>query len=191
MGGIGKTQLVLEFAGIHRNKFGAMWFVNAESQVKLEAGFLDMAQVLSIDLELKKNDIIRRVLITLAKQRDPWLLIYDGVVNPKDVDGFIPQGCGMVLVTSRNPCWDLYVSLLELDRLSLIELLKNMTKINEPAEADLIVNELGDLPLALCQAGCFIKQTNSDYHEYLALVKASMLDINNNDGLDSSWIINL
>ena len=65
----------------------------------------------------------------------------------------------MVLVTSRNPCWDLYVSLLELDRLSLIELLKNMTKINEPAEADLIVNELGDLPLALCQAECFIKQT--------------------------------
>lgn len=197
IGGIGKTQLALEFANLHQEYFGAMWFINAESRSKIEASFIEMADSLQVDLELKPREIIRKVLIYLGKQTVPWLLIFDGVVNSKDLDFFVPHGRGIMLITSRNSCWDISVNLQGLDRKSSLALLQNMTSLDTDGNecAELLAEELGDLPLALTQAAGFIKQTNSDYDEYYNLFKnraSSIIDLNDNtDTLASSWNINL
>lgn len=197
MGGVGKTQLVLEFASQNREFFGSMWFVNAESKSKIEAGFLDMAQALSIDLEMKANDIIRKVLVHFAKMRDPWLLVYDGVINPKDVDSFIPQGRGLILTTSRNACWDLSITLQGFSRKESLELMKNITRLKVNKAAETLAEEIGDLPLAVCQAACYMKQTKSDFDEYLAMYKNRVSGvfeptvITSGQSLISSWKLSL
>ena len=195
IGGVGKTQLILEFANQNREYFGATWYINAESRSKIEASFMEMADILQIDMTLKISDLTRKVLIHLGRQIIPWLLVYDGVVNPKDIDSFVPHGKGMVLITSRNSCWDLCIPLQGLDRESSLVLLENMTRIERSTCAERIAEELGDLPLALCQAAAFIKQTNADYEEYYNIIvsrASSILDLNENtESLAFSWNINL
>ncbi|OMJ87656.1 hypothetical protein SteCoe_10582 [Stentor coeruleus] len=196
MGGVGKTQLVLEFASQNRELFGSMWFINAESKSKIESGFLDIAQALSIDMEMKTNDIIRKVLMHFSKMRDLWLLVYDGVINSRDVDSFIPQGRGVILTTSRNPCWDLSITLQGFCRKESLELMKNITRLKLNKAAEILAEEMGDLPLAVCQAACYMKQTKSDFDEYLTMYKNRVSGvfeptIISGNSLISSWKLSL
>jgi tetratricopeptide (TPR) repeat protein len=191
MGGIGKTQLALEFANQKIDYFGPVWFMSADSRSKIEAGFFEIAEVLNINLELKQAEIFRKIFVWLSQQKKPWLLILDGLVNPKDIEDFAPHGKGMILITSRYPYWDLVITIKELDRKYSLQLLENISNIDIDESAEQLAEELADLPIAVCQAASFIMQTNSDYEEYLILLKNRQSIPRLNEPLQSSWNISL
>jgi len=98
------------------------------------------------------------------------------------------------LITSRNPNWDNVYQLSPLAREDSIKLLQTSTGFNDKANANLIADELGDLPLALSQAGAFMKQTRTSYTEYLNLLTTqdqAVLRVGDNDTASATWSINL
>ena len=104
-----------------------------------------------------------------------WLLIFDNADQPEELGDIIPHGPGDVLITSRNPRWQAVVDTVAVDvfsRAESIEFLgKRVPSGLNPNDADQLADELGDLPLALEQAGALQAETGMPVEEYLRLLR--------------------
>jgi hypothetical protein len=106
---------------------------------------------------------------------DRWLLIFDNADQPEDINDIIPRGPGHVLITSRNHRWQAVVDTVLVNVFSRAESVAFLNKrvsnaISEP-DATQLAQELGDLPLALEQAGALQAETGMSVDEYLRLLK--------------------
>lgn len=169
LGGIGKTQLAVEFAHRYGRFFaGGVYWLNcatAESipaEVAIIGGEQGMGLYRSSD-NLTLDDQVGRV-------KQAWqepvarLLIFDNCEEETILKAWRPVtgGC-RVLVTSRQGQWagTLAVTQVNLDVLTRprsVALLRRFVPKVEDKDADSIADELGDLPLALHLAGSFLKR---------------------------------
>jgi Tfp pilus assembly protein PilF len=173
LGGIGKTQLALEYAHRHRDAYAIVWWLAAEDRSTLELLYSRLASRLNLNFAHGANlDAIRHLLRRVLSDRSDWLLIFDNAPSAEAIADFIPlHPKGHVLITSRSPYWhgvarDVQVH--EPSRQESIAFLRRRTQRNEQ---ELIVNRLaqalGDLPLAMEQAAATIVQTGITFAEYL------------------------
>jgi tetratricopeptide (TPR) repeat protein len=179
LGGIGKTQIAVEYAYRHRNEYTAVFWIFADSEQSLSTGFTSIAK----QLNLPEKDNAEQASITAAVRRwldehDDWLLILDNADQPELLRSFLPQQRrGHILLTSRAHVFQSLgiVKTLEIHELQPAEargfLLKRTGRegaSKEIAEIDALANELGYLPLALEQAGAFILEREASFSNYLA-----------------------
>ncbi|MFI6388841.1 hypothetical protein [Nonomuraea sp. NPDC050540] len=75
---------------------------------------------------------------------DRWLLVFDNADQPEEISDLIPRGPGQVIITSRNHQWQGIVD--------TVEFLSRRASLSD-SDADRLAEQLGDLPLALEQAG--------------------------------------
>ena len=175
MGGVGKTQLALEYAYRHAGDFDLVWWLRAEEPATLLEDYAALAEPLGVgkagEGELAAlADAVRQALT----RRDRWLLVFDNATGPDDVTGLLPKaGVGRVLITSRNPSWPLAVPLdvPVLSRDAAIGFLLEQTEQDDRNAADAVASELGDLPLALAQAAAYMTETGVGLAGYLDLFR--------------------
>ncbi|MGI9182071.1 MAG: FxSxx-COOH system tetratricopeptide repeat protein [Longimicrobiaceae bacterium] len=176
LGGIGKTQLAIEYAYRHADDYDLAWWIRAEEPTTLLedlaalARAVDLPQAASSDLSAAATAALRR----LEAERN-WLLIYDNATEPAALREVLPRSsAGHVLITSRNPNWRRMAKSLEvpkLERDASVDLLLKLSGDNDRAAAELLADELDDLPLALEQAGAFIETSGSTIAEYRELYR--------------------
>ncbi|KAF2120273.1 hypothetical protein BDV96DRAFT_642115 [Lophiotrema nucula] len=124
MGGVGKTQTSVEYAYSRRDKFDAVFLINASESAKLAIGYTQISQKLGLEDAASVGDqVVSRDLVLewfsrpLRHHSNPhgheqqnageeakWLLVLD---NADDlnllVDYWPVTGSGSILVTSRDP----------------------------------------------------------------------------------------
>lgn len=165
LGGIGKTQLAIEFAYRYGNHFAGVYWLNFAQAENIAAqiaacGGAGRLQLFTEAANLKLNEQVNLVNARWACGL-PYLLIFDNCEDPQLVRAHHPGGATRVLITSRNPEWpgDLGVqrhALGVLRRAESIALLRQHRPNLSDADADALAAELGDLPLALHLAGRFL-----------------------------------
>jgi len=183
LGGVGKTQLAVEYAYRHVAEYDLVWWVRAEEAATLAADYAALAGPLDLPQkdEPDQGRVVQAVRHRLG-QGGGWLLVFDNARHPQDLHGYLPQGgTGHVLVTSRNPAWrglarPLTVQVLERAE-SVAFLLKRTGQADEAAAADELAEELGDLPLALAQAGAYVDQSGGSLAGYLDLFRHRQRDL--------------
>jgi hypothetical protein len=110
-----------------------------------------------------------------------WLLIFDNADQPEELLPFIPGGLGDVLITSRNHRWGPIVETIALDVFEREEsiqfLLRRGPRRLTHADASRLAENLGDLPLALEQAGALLYESLMDVDQYLGLLEKRVADI--------------
>ncbi|RKS73170.1 tetratricopeptide repeat protein [Actinomadura pelletieri DSM 43383] len=188
MGGVGKTQMAIEYAWRYQDWYDLIWWVPADQPMMIRsalaqlAPFLDLPQAAATSV----GDAAAAVLEALRRGEpyDRWLLIFDNADQPEDINELMPRGPGHVLLTSRNNRWADIVETLSVDvftREESIEFLhKRVSPSVGPEHADRLAEQLGDLPLALEQAGALLAQTGmapSDYLEALTRETANLLSV--------------
>jgi len=177
MGGVGKTQLAVEYIYRHKPDYRIIWWIRSEEPATMAADYASLAA--SLDLPEKssmdQSETVRAVKRWLEHNSD-WLLLFDNAHDQGAIRDYIPQGgAGYVIITSRNPDWGSVAGLLpvkEFDRADSTEFLCKRTGRDDRDAADALAVELGDLPLALEQAGAYIKATGIGLADYQELFRS-------------------
>ncbi|HTS97656.1 MAG TPA: FxSxx-COOH system tetratricopeptide repeat protein [Streptosporangiaceae bacterium] len=175
LGGVGKSQVALEFAHRMRDfgRYGIVGWVRADSQVTIAEDLATLAAALGLAADKPVGQVAADVLAMLGSRQD-WLLVYDNAQNPEDLISLLPRANGHILITSRNRAWSGLAAQLDLyvfDRDESVALLRERTRRDEPEAAGDLAAELGDLPLALAQAAAYIDTNAITIAGYLDLYR--------------------
>lgn len=177
LGGVGKSQLALEYA--HRMRTaGRYWlagWIRADSPVTIAEDLAALAPALGLDAEGPAGMVAAAVVTALGGRAD-WLLVFDNAQAPDDVAAVLPTAGGHVLFTSRNRGWGRIATQITLEvfaRDESVTFLRNRSGRREREAFGKLADELGDLPLALAQAGAYIDTHGITINDYLALYRGS------------------
>jgi tetratricopeptide (TPR) repeat protein len=183
MGGIGKTQMAVEYIYQHLSDYDIIWWIQATQPAQIRAGLTDLAQRLRLPGSSEANMAIPAVLeaLRVGQPFRRWLLVFDSAESPETVRPFFPtNGPGEILITSRNPDWAGIARPLELavfKREESKELLRRRGPEIDDEEADRLAEALGDLPLAIEQAATWRAETGMPVGEYLRLFEEKVAEI--------------
>ncbi|WP_245645246.1 FxSxx-COOH system tetratricopeptide repeat protein [Pseudonocardia acaciae] len=183
MGGIGKTQMAVEYIYRHLNDYDIIWWVQATQPAQIRASLTELAQRLRLPGSGEAHTAVPAVreALRVGKHYSKWLLVFDSAESPDAVRPFFPtNGPGEILVTSRNPAWAGVARPLEVavfSREESKELLKRRGPEIADADADRLAEKLGDLPLAIEQAAAWRAETGMPVHEYLRLFDEKAAEI--------------
>jgi len=183
MGGIGKTQMAVEYIYRHLQDYEVVWWVQATQPTAIRTSLTELAQHLRLDGAEEAITAVPAVLeaLRVGKPYRRWLLVFDSAEDPDLVRPFFPVGgTGEILVTSRNPDWagiarPLEVAVFEREESKLL-LGRRGTELAED-DADRIADKLGDLPLAIEQAAAWLAETGMSASEYLRLFDEKVAEI--------------
>jgi transcriptional regulator with XRE-family HTH domain len=103
LGGIGKTQVAIEYAWKHRQNYHTVLWIKADSLENLTREFLRLAHALDLPQEdsAEQNRTIAAIKRWLEEQQN-CLLIIDNVETPEMLHPFLPEECaGHILLTTR------------------------------------------------------------------------------------------
>ncbi|KAK7419372.1 hypothetical protein QQX98_003324 [Neonectria punicea] len=196
MGGMGKTEIALEYVHRHKAEFEAIFWISGSSESQFKAGFLDMA--IKLDL-LDDNEVFYPGLATTKQivhawlknpvhtiSSDPikqdsyvkWLIVFDDLDDPELLADFC--GTGTVLVTTRNPAvkegiftqhpsLDLPPMPIEEGSLLFQKVSDSKTEQDCMKKCVAITTQLGGLPLAIVQMGYAIRCKQLSLRQFIEL----------------------
>jgi tetratricopeptide (TPR) repeat protein len=170
LGGVGKTQLAVEFAYRYAERYDVVWWIPAEHQTLVLQSLRDLGRRLGTPETASLQHAASLVIDRLADSPLRWLLIYDNANDPDDIVNLIPSGGGHVILTSRNQTWsDLWdpIKVDVFDRTESVELVRKRGFEVSLPDADRLAERLDDLPLALDQAAACQAATGMPVEEYL------------------------
>lgn len=175
LGGVGKTLMAVEYVYRYRHTYDVVWWVPSDQPILVKKALADLAPHLGLPPAAASGieDAAREVLDSLRRGEpyDKWLLVFDNADQPEDLFDMIPQDPGHVLITSRNHRWASLVDAVPVDvffREESVEfLLKRVRNAIAEGDAGRLAEQLGDLPLALEQAGALLFERGMTASEYL------------------------
>ncbi|KAH0195727.1 hypothetical protein KCU99_g9886, partial [Aureobasidium melanogenum] len=194
LGGMGKTQLAVAFAREYHEKFSAVFWLEGSSVDRLNQSFIAIASKLPqeeltadvkeslqaerIDADLVVRGVLRWLSVSSNKH---WLLVIDNADrewNTRDNSSLaynlrehFPEGDhGSILVTSRLAgLARMFEAELHVDRVDDKQA-RSILEVNtceKLEDAQIIINKLDRLPLALTQAGAYLRETNISVASYI------------------------
>jgi tetratricopeptide (TPR) repeat protein len=188
LGGIGKTQVAVEYAYRYAHLYQAILWSRAGTREDLISGFTALAHLLALpQKEMQDQQVMVQAVKNWLQNQTDWLLILDNADDLALVSDFLPTtGKGHVLLTTRATSMGRLVQRLEIKTLQPEEgaafvlrraaLLTTDAVLDQavPEEVELaleLVEEMGGLPLALDQAGAYIEETQCGLANYLHLYR--------------------
>jgi MinD-like ATPase involved in chromosome partitioning or flagellar assembly/tetratricopeptide (TPR) repeat protein len=184
LGGVGKTQVALEYAHRFRADYDIIWWMNCGQAQYVDASLADLGLQLrevfkaAVPEEGGVAEVVQQVLQALGSGLPDkrWLLIYDNAEDIDEIKPLLPTGEGSsgghVLITSRDERWttDVRGTSLQVDVFrdeeSVSHLRRRMLNIGE-TEAEEVARVLGNMPLAVAAAGALLASTDMSVSEYL------------------------
>ena len=193
MGGLGKTQIAVQYVYTRRTYFDAIFWLSADDKTELSQRFASIATQLGIEDDDEHQDLVvsrERVknwlshpLISVSKTFEPenearWLMVFDNADDLSVLEDYWPKtGRGAVLITSRDPVakTSLYTESrgVDLEKLTLdanVHLLRSLTKQttddDQGKSLRMIAEMLDGLPLGIEQMSSIIRQLRVSYSDF-------------------------
>src|SRR5260370_22837483 len=187
LGGIGKTQLAVEYAYRYHSEYRYVLWTYAESLEALNSSYAGLALLLDLpEKDVQEQEKIVQAVKRWLQQQRGWLLIMDNADTPDLLATFLPLTVGgHLLITTRaadlsaqiaGPAYPLEIDTFSdeqvahflLHRSSLLapNATLDQAETHTRQLAMEITHELGGLPLALDQVGAYLKATGSSLATY-------------------------
>ncbi|MDX3517389.1 FxSxx-COOH system tetratricopeptide repeat protein [Streptomyces scabiei] len=187
LGGVGKTQLALEYVHRFMADYDVVWWISAEHVDNVVDSLALLGSHIGApggeDMALASQEAVQMLARGVPTTR--WLLVFDNADDPRLLSPFLPLGGGgHIIVTSRNQSWADHGVSLTVDvflRQESVEHLSLRAPGLSVEEADQVAEAVGDLPLAVEQAGAWLAETATPVEDYLRALgeqTTHVLDLN-------------
>jgi tetratricopeptide (TPR) repeat protein len=195
LGGIGKTQMAIEYAYRFAQRYHDVFWVSAATQESLISGYAGLAGPLNLrEKDASDQNVLIQAVRNWLQNHTNWLLILDNVEDLSQIEPLLPPSPGgHILITTRSQLTGRFAQRTDINPLpnkegALLLLryagrLSEQRPLQEVADQDIalaqqISEELGGLPLALSQAGAYIDETAcslSSYYQQYQKRRAALL----------------
>ncbi|NQY43276.1 MAG: tetratricopeptide repeat protein, partial [Legionellales bacterium] len=183
-GGIGKTQLAIEYAyrGLSDRTYDTIVWLVGESSCSLDRSYQAITKKSQIDTkglsELQIREEVHKILLgqNISKK---VLFVLDNVKSERDIQKYLLELHNQwpvniaphVLITSRNQDWSSNIIILDIftDEEAFLFVKKNLPNSKEN-DINLLIKTLCNYPLALTQAIIYIKK-HTNIKDYLQLYR--------------------
>ena len=181
MRGCGKSQLASDLAQwCEKQKWSLVAWINAVSREAVKNDLVELARLLPIDLsdEPNRDQIVNRCIDYFnSSNSGDRLIVFDNVKDIDDLIKLVPRGDGLrVVVTTtnergwKNQSWE-SIKVGVFSREDSIKCLLRITDSKDLEAADAVAQKLGDLPLAIAQAGATACAEDWTLKKYLVRLK--------------------
>jgi hypothetical protein len=191
LGGIGKTQIAVEYAYRYQDAYRFVLWASAASEESLRAAYVMMAYRLQLpERTLQEQERIVAAVQHWLATHDEWLLVVDNADELEVAWSLLPTGnMGHLLLTTRDqvvsgmqpflvePMGGVEGTMLLLCRAGVLKAGMDLKQVPlaDRRVAEHLVAELGGLPLVLDQAGAYIEETKCSLLEYLGLYRTQRM----------------
>ncbi|MFC0529345.1 FxSxx-COOH system tetratricopeptide repeat protein [Phytohabitans kaempferiae] len=175
IGGVGKTQLAIQYAHLFSGEYDLIWWVDAGNPALIGEQLARCAVAAGWVGATTKVDDAWTAMKDHLRRTGRWLLIFDNAEDAAAIYPWLPPGGGHVVITSRSATFTqvaVPVRVAEFTRDESIELLHaHRADLSRP-DADELARALGDLPLAVAQAAALLEDTGLSARDYLDELEA-------------------
>jgi tetratricopeptide (TPR) repeat protein len=172
LAGTGKTSLARACVDALAEEYAVVWWINARTRQDIMAGLAALGMRLdpTAQQEADVEKAARAVLLRIERSERPFLLMFDNVEHPGDIDDLLPARGAHVLVTSRRTDWhgrahEVAVDVMDEDE--AVSFLQARSGRKDEAGARRLAHRLGFLPLALDHAGAYVRLSMSSFDSYI------------------------
>jgi tetratricopeptide (TPR) repeat protein/transcriptional regulator with XRE-family HTH domain len=200
LGGIGKTQTVIEYAYRYSHEYAAIFWISAETVESIIVSLMTIAEVLHLPARQEQDHHkITTAIMDWLNTHYGWLLIIDNVEDIELVKRWLPVARnGAYLFTTCLPTLGTLAPCLELEPMSLEESVSLLLhragllplyfsserpSLDEKAIATELAVAMDNLPLALDQAGAYIEETHCSLSDFLDLFQSHPIEILHERGM--------
>jgi hypothetical protein len=185
LGGVGKTQLAVEYAYTHAADYDLVWWITAEESAAIPDQFEALGDRLGLQPGGGPEALRERVHAALRGVAG-WLLVFDNADEVAEISPWLPPGLmpagipGHVLITTRRGGFAGLGKVLDLDVINLPEavgLLRTRVPQLGRIVGEAIAERLGRLPLALEQAAAYMDKSEMPPEEYAELLRSRAADL--------------
>lgn len=190
LGGIGKTQVAIEYAYRFRDQYQAVLWIQADTEEMFTNGVTTLVPLLQLPEQEEQRHMFEAVKHWLSTHGE-WLLILDNIDDIDQAAALLPtQYTGHLLLTTRSQSSGAFATIINLECMEEDEgalLLLRRSKLlafgellNQASQevccsARKITEALGGLPLALEQAGAYIEKTQCNISDLLFLCQCHLI----------------
>ncbi len=173
--GMGKSHLARAYAKDTKNLYTLGAMLNAASTMTLYNDYQKLGEEMGISLPQSSEELMMEMKAALESQKHRgWLLVVDNADTPEEIKPYLPTKGGHLLITSRSQDWgkNSMILLPAIERQDAVALLQARSGLRTEGGAEKLAQALGDHPLALTQAGAYIKENGlQSFEEYVTLLK--------------------
>ena len=177
MRGCGKSQLASDLAQwCEKQKWHLVAWINATSKEQVRSGLIELADRLGIETQDRNEESIIEQCFSHLESGEPSdrLIVFDNVEDINHLTKLVPRGDGLrVVVTTTNDCgwknqsWE-SIRVGVFSREDSIKCLLRITDSKDRKAADAVAQKLGDLPLAIAQAGATACEEDWTLKQYIS-----------------------
>jgi tetratricopeptide (TPR) repeat protein len=181
LGGLGKTQLAVEYAYNYRQNYpnGVIW-ITADQDI--DAQLVDLAVKARWVAPESEHSVKLALALRRLRSYSECLIVFDNLEQMDAIQRYLPEHPANphILVTSRTEQPDFtYVPIDVLDSGQSLQLLlqeagRQPDTVADREAAQAIANTLGGLPLALELAGAYLARRPVGWQDYLVLLQHNL-----------------
>lgn len=186
LGGVGKTQLALQYANTSRDNFDAIAWIQVNTYTRFIQSLLAFALRLGLPIKESSNhddyQLVQEVKYWLNESKKKFLLILDDVDDGRLLSQIWPaSNRGSIIITSRS----LSVAAERSKKVMQLQSFENDAAVNvlyelsgrqpdhhsDEQAAESLCRIIGGYPLAIAHMSLFIQRRGYSYEEFLAFYK--------------------